>query len=44
MQLVYAVKDFLKHGGKIAQWLKALTTLPEDLGSIPSIHMAAHNC
>lgn len=24
--------------------LKALTPLPEDLGMIPSIHMAAPNC
>ena len=28
----------------MAQWLRALTALPEDLGSTPSIHMAAHNC
>ena len=28
----------------MAQWLRVLTVLPEDLGSIPSIHMAAHNC
>ena len=26
----------------MAQWLRA--ALPEDLGSIPSTHMAAHNC
>ena len=25
-------------------WLRALTVLLEDLGSIPSTHMAAHNC
>ena len=30
--------------GVIVQWLRALTDLPEDLGSIPSTHMAAHNC
>jgi hypothetical protein len=24
--------------------LRALATLPEDLGSIPNTHMAAHNC
>ena len=27
----------------MAQWLRALTVLPEDLGLIPSNHMAAHN-
>ena len=25
------------------EWIKALAVLPEDLGSIPSTHMAAHN-
>jgi hypothetical protein len=30
--------------GEVAQWLRALTTFPEDLGSISSTHMAAHNC
>lgn len=28
---------------EMAQWLKALVTLPEDLGSIPRTHMVAHN-
>jgi hypothetical protein len=28
--------------GEIALWLRALVALPEDLGSIPSTHMAAH--
>ena len=27
-----------------AQQLRALAVLPEDPGSIPSIHMAAHSC
>jgi hypothetical protein len=27
----------------MAQWLRALVTFPEDLGSIPNTHMAAHN-
>jgi hypothetical protein len=27
----------------MAQRLRALTTLPDDLGSILSIHMVAHN-
>jgi hypothetical protein len=33
-----------KHGtGEIAQWLSALTALPEVLRSIPSNHIVAHN-
>jgi hypothetical protein len=28
----------------MAQWLRALATPTEDLGSISSTHMAAHNC
>jgi hypothetical protein len=27
----------------MAQWLKPLAALPEDLGSISSTHMMAHN-
>jgi hypothetical protein len=27
-----------------AQWLRALTALLEDVGSIPSTHMEAYNC
>jgi hypothetical protein len=30
--------------GAMAQQSRALTALPEDLGSIPSTHMAAYNC
>ena len=29
---------------KMAQQLRTLTTLPEDLESNPSTHLAAHNC
>jgi hypothetical protein len=29
--------------GEMAQWLRALATLPEVLSSIPSNHMGAHN-
>jgi hypothetical protein len=29
--------------GEMAQWLRALTALPEVLSSIPSNHMMAHN-
>ena len=28
----------------MAQWLRALAPLREDLGSIPSTHMETHNC
>ena len=30
--------------GEMAQKLRALAALAEDLGVIPSTHMAAHNC
>jgi hypothetical protein len=30
--------------GEMAQWLKALASIPEYPGSIPSTHMEAHNC
>jgi hypothetical protein len=30
--------------GEMAQWFRALAALLEDLGSILSTHMAAHNC
>jgi hypothetical protein len=30
--------------GEMAQQLKALAALPEDLGSIPSTHMTTYNC
>jgi hypothetical protein len=29
--------------GEMAQWLRALSALPEVLSSIPSNHMVAHN-
>lgn len=32
-----------RHAGKMIQYLRALASLPEDPGSIPSIHVAAHN-
>jgi hypothetical protein len=34
----------LSRAGKMAQWLRALTSLPEDIDSIPNTHLAAHNC
>ena len=30
--------------GEVVQWLRVLTALPKDPGSIPSICMAPHNC
>lgn len=30
--------------GKMAQWLNTLTALPEDPGSITSIHMTTYYC
>jgi hypothetical protein len=38
--------SLLKHqswAGELAQWLRALTALPEDLSSNPSNHMVAQN-
>jgi len=34
---------FLYRAGEMAQWLRALTALPEVLSSNPSNHMVAHN-
>jgi hypothetical protein len=37
-------KNYLVYGaGEVAQWLRALAALPEDLGSILSTHIEAHN-
>jgi len=37
------LKNKTKRAGEMAQWLRALTALPEVLSSIPSNHMVAHN-
>jgi hypothetical protein len=37
------IRNGLFGAGEMAQWLKALTLLPEVLSSIPSSHMVAHN-
>jgi hypothetical protein len=37
------VKVIFKGAGDMALWLRAVAVLPEDLGSILSTHMAAHN-
>ena len=36
-------KDRAKKAGEMAQWVKALTTLPKGLSSNPSNHMGAHS-
>jgi hypothetical protein len=36
-------KEVKLRAGKVAQWLRALATLPEDLGLILSTHVAAQN-
>ena len=36
-------KKELNRAGELAQWLRALTALPEVLSSIPSNHMVAHS-
>ena len=38
-----SVKNFMFGVGEMAQRLRALIALPEDLSSIPSNHMVAHN-
>ena len=35
--------DCISRAGEMAQYLRALTALPEDQGSIPSTHMEGHN-
>ena len=37
------MKNLILGAGEMAQWLRALTALPEILSSIPSNHMVAHN-
>ena len=37
------IKMGIKRNREMAQWLKALAAFPEDLGSIPSNEMVAHN-
>jgi hypothetical protein len=36
-------KNIKTGAGELAQWLRALTALPEDLELILSNHMVAHN-
>jgi hypothetical protein len=41
---IFALLKYKNLGaGEMAQWLRALTALPEVLSSIPSNHMVAHN-
>lgn len=37
-------KDCVLRAKEMTQMLRALIVLPEDLGSNPSNHVAAHNC
>jgi hypothetical protein len=37
------IKNVTSRVGEMAQWLRAVTDLPEILSSIPSNHMLAHN-
>jgi hypothetical protein len=30
--------------GEMAQWLRTLAALADDLGSVPNTHMAVQNC
>ena len=41
---IFVTKKFPDADGEVAQQLRALATLPEDLGSILSTHVVAHNC
>jgi len=41
--ITYITKKICFRAGEMAQWLRALTALPEVLSSIPSNHMVAHN-
>ena len=38
------IKEPFTEAIEMAQQERALTALPEDLGSIPSTHMVSHNC
>jgi len=40
---LHGLRKAIKGAGEMAQQLRALTALPEDLSSIPSNHMVAHN-
>jgi hypothetical protein len=41
-KVTYKVKVCARGAGEMAQWLRALTALPEVLSSIPSNHLVAH--
>jgi hypothetical protein len=40
---IYTFKMWRDEPGEVAQWLRALVALAEDLGSVPSTHMVVHN-
>jgi hypothetical protein len=39
----WEIKDLSDGAEEIAQWIRALAVLPEDLGLVPSTHMETHN-
>jgi hypothetical protein len=41
---IFCIKKWKTQAGEMAQRLRALTALPEDLGSILSTDMAIHTC
>jgi hypothetical protein len=41
--VTFPAKENKNRAGEMAQGLRALTVLPEDLSSNPSNHMVAHN-
>jgi len=46
-QIIFGSQPLKKYGvgeaGEMAQWLRALASLPKYPGSVPSTHTAAHN-
>ena len=42
LQTELMLEEEILESGEMAQWLKALSALPEVLNSIPSNHMMAH--
>lgn len=44
VQPVKHFRDWWGEAGGVAQPLRTLVVLAEDLASVPGIHMVAHNC
>jgi hypothetical protein len=43
IHIKYFFKVLVEEAGEMAQWLRAMTALPEVLSSNPSNHMVAHD-